>query len=118
MWDLRYIDAPVAPGPERGGGRRRGDGHPGLEERVYYTNDANMNVTALVNTSGTVVERYVYDPYGKVTFLMGDWSLRTATAARGRDDLASRTRSFIAATGTSRRRGSTLRAPILPSDAG
>ena len=39
------------------------------DHRLYYLNDANMNVTALVNTSGTVVERYVYDPYGQVTVL-------------------------------------------------
>jgi YD repeat-containing protein len=32
-------------------------------------NDANMNVTALVDESGTVVERYAYDPYGRVTVL-------------------------------------------------
>jgi RHS repeat-associated protein len=32
-----------------------------------------MNATALVSASGTVVERYVYDPYGKATFLDGDW---------------------------------------------
>jgi len=40
----------------------------------YYTNDANFNVTALVDTSGDVVERYVYDPYGQVTVLDADWS--------------------------------------------
>jgi len=45
-----------------------------LDETLHYTNDANMNVTALVNDSGTVVERYVYDPYGKVTFMDGSWN--------------------------------------------
>jgi RHS repeat-associated protein len=38
-------------------------------ERLYVQQDANGNVTALVNTSGTVVERYAYDPYGTVTVL-------------------------------------------------
>jgi len=35
--------------------------------------------TALMNTSGTVVERYVYDPYGKPTFYGGDWATASAT---------------------------------------
>jgi RHS repeat-associated protein len=33
-----------------------------------------MNTTALVNASGSVVERYLYDPYGKVKVLNPDWS--------------------------------------------
>jgi len=51
------------------------------DQRLYYLNDANMNVTALVNTSGTVVERYVYDPYGKVTVLDGTTGGQTDWAA-------------------------------------
>jgi len=46
------------------------------------TTDANMsrkgspsgNVTAIADTSGTVVERYDYDPYGKVSFFNGSWT--------------------------------------------
>jgi YD repeat-containing protein len=40
-----------------------------------------MNVTAVVDTSGNVVERYMYDPYGNVTVLDGttggqtDWAV-------------------------------------------
>jgi len=61
IWDLRYVDAPVL----------RDDG----TNTYYYLNDANMNVTGLVNASnGSVVERYVYDPYGAVTFLDGGWN--------------------------------------------
>jgi RHS repeat-associated protein len=43
-------------------------------ERLYFANDANMNVTALMGTDGTPLERYVYDPYGKVTIYDDDWS--------------------------------------------
>ncbi len=64
-WDPRTIDAPVCR-------FRNADGSAddGLEEVLFYSNtqDANCNVTALVNTSGGVVERYTYDAYGKVTF--------------------------------------------------
>jgi RHS repeat-associated protein len=43
-------------------------------ETLYYTQDANFNVTALVNTSGTVLERTMYDPYGKPTFYDANWA--------------------------------------------
>jgi hypothetical protein len=36
--------------------------------------DANWNVTALVSNAGTVLERYVYDPYGRPTYLNGSWT--------------------------------------------
>jgi RHS repeat-associated protein len=36
--------------------------------------DANWNVTGLANGSGTVVERYVYDSFGAVTYLNASWS--------------------------------------------
>ena len=38
---------------------------------MYYTTGANFNVAALVDTDGNPVERYMYDPYGKVTILNG-----------------------------------------------
>jgi RHS repeat-associated protein len=37
-------------------------------------------VTALVNTSGQVVERYVYDPYGQVTILDASWNTRSSSS--------------------------------------
>jgi RHS repeat-associated protein len=71
VWDLRYIDAPVLRDEDTDADGSCIDS--GGSERLYYTTDANMNVTALVNTSGTVVERYVYDPYGKVTIYDPNW---------------------------------------------
>ncbi len=44
-----------------------------LSERLYVQQDAAGNVTALVNTSGTVVERYTYTPYGTATYWTGSW---------------------------------------------
>jgi len=72
VWSLRYLDAPVL----------RDENTDGTtddlcdDERLYYTTDANQNVTALLDASGTVVERYTYDAYGKPTFLKADWSLQ------------------------------------------
>jgi len=69
LWDIRYIDAPVLRWQD---GNDDGDADD-ANETLYYTNDANMNVTALVNTSGTVLERVFYDPYGTPTFYDGSW---------------------------------------------
>ena len=44
-----------------------GDVGSGAEEFLYYLKDLLGSVTALANSNGTVVERYVYDPYGKTT---------------------------------------------------
>jgi len=71
VWDIRYIDAPVL--------RWRDDNDDSdfadAGETLYYSNDANMNVTVLVSaSSGSVVERYVYSPYGSVTIYDDDWS--------------------------------------------
>ena len=42
-----------------------GDVGSGTEEFLYYLKDLLGSVTALANSNGVVVERYVYDPYGK-----------------------------------------------------
>jgi RHS repeat-associated protein len=47
-----------------------------FDERLYALQDANRNVTALVDTGGAVQERYTYSPYGAVTVLAPDWSSR------------------------------------------
>ncbi|HMP02453.1 MAG TPA: RHS repeat-associated core domain-containing protein [Gemmatales bacterium] len=45
-----------------------------MEKRLYVAHDANFNVSSILNTSGSAVERYVLDPYGSPTFLNGSWS--------------------------------------------
>jgi len=79
VWDIRYIDAPVLRWRDADGNSETGDG--GLEETLYYCNDANMNVTALVEPDGDVVERVVYDPYGKAKFYDGSWANPSDTSA-------------------------------------
>jgi RHS repeat-associated protein len=39
-------------------------------EHLYYSSDAGGNITALLNSSGAVVGRYLYDPFGN---LIGKW---------------------------------------------
>ena len=80
-WDLRYIDAPLCRDTDgdADGDCTETDWSAGnvTDEHLYYCQDANFNVTALVRRGdGTVLERYLYDPYGKTTFLAADWSLQ------------------------------------------
>ncbi len=48
-----------------------------FSSRVYFTHDANYDVTAVINTSGTVLQREVYDAYGNMTFYHGDWTVHS-----------------------------------------
>ena len=61
--------------------RDRATGSPGtLDERLWAQQDANFNVTALVDGTGAVVERYVYDPYGAVTIYDASYTLRSSSS--------------------------------------
>ncbi len=74
VWDLRYIDSPIV-------FFRDTDTNGIVDNTLYYANDANMNVTALIDaTTGDVVERYHYDAHGNVRVHEGDWTPRTASA--------------------------------------
>jgi RHS repeat-associated protein len=44
--------------------------------RWYAQQDANWNVTAMVTSAGTVVNRFVYDPYGKGSVYDANWNLQ------------------------------------------
>jgi RHS repeat-associated protein len=41
----------------------------------YHAQDANFNVTAVLEDDGDVLERYAYTPYGEVTILNADFTL-------------------------------------------
>jgi len=71
VWDIRYVHAAVLRDEDTDSD---GDCTDEGSERLYYTQDANFNVTSLVETDGDVIERYVYDPYGKRTIYDGSWS--------------------------------------------
>ncbi|MGH7176040.1 MAG: RHS repeat-associated core domain-containing protein, partial [Tepidisphaeraceae bacterium] len=72
VWSRQYIDALV----ERD--RDTNTNEEGLEERLYVQHDANFNTTALISDSGTVLQRYLYDPYGAPSFKSGSWGSSSA----------------------------------------
>ncbi len=66
VWSPIYVDAMI----ERD--RDANSNVPGLEERIWSLQDANFNTTALVSSSGAVTERFLYDPYGRLTDASGN----------------------------------------------
>ena len=50
-----------------------------MGERLYYLADANWNTTAVVSDSGTVQERYEYDPYGDLSVFEADYTSRSSS---------------------------------------
>ncbi|WP_020476098.1 MBG domain-containing protein [Zavarzinella formosa] len=63
-WSPVYVDAMIA--------RDRDTNADGsLDERLYAMQDANFNVIGLMDTSGNVVERYQYDPFGGFNVFAG-----------------------------------------------
>ena len=73
IWGRRYIDDLVVRD-------RDTTGNGTLDERLYPLQDANWNVTALSNTTGTIQERYTYTAYGQPTFLTPTFGSRTSSS--------------------------------------
>jgi RHS repeat-associated protein len=62
VWSRVYVDALV----EQDSG----------SSRWYADQDANWNVTAMVTSTGSVANRFVYDPYGKASMYDASWNLQ------------------------------------------
>jgi len=76
VWSPVYVNALVL--------RDNATGTPGtLNQRLWVQQDANWNVTALVNGSGVVVERYVYSPFGVVTIYNAGYTSTLSSSAYG-----------------------------------
>ena len=76
VWSAAYVNGLVLRDADAGTGGDLGVNGSGLDQRLYAQQDANYDVTALIDTSGAVVERYEYEPYGDVTVLNADGSER------------------------------------------
>lgn len=46
----------------------------GLGNRLYAQHDLNFSITGLIDTSGNVLERVAYTPYGQQTVLVASWT--------------------------------------------
>ena len=73
VWSAAYINAPILQDTYNAGVIQP-------NSRLYLTQDANWDTTAVVgydSTTGTwsVVQRYVYSPYGTITILNPDFTI-------------------------------------------
>jgi RHS repeat-associated protein len=66
-WSPVYVDAMIARD-------RDTDANGSLDERLYAMQDANFNVTGLLSTSRTVLERDLYDSYGSPSYYDASYS--------------------------------------------
>jgi RHS repeat-associated protein len=73
VWGIDYVNSLVVRDDNTTSGNLGLTGS-GLGTRTYYQHDANWNVTATVDTSGDVINRYVYTPYGVQSVLTGVWT--------------------------------------------
>lgn len=73
VWGLRYLDDLVLRD-------RDTSGNGALDERLYGLQDANWNLTSIINTSGVVLERFNYDAYGNPKFLDSSFDSQSTSA--------------------------------------
>jgi len=74
VWRPHYVDALALT-------------YDGSGNEHYYAQDANSNVTAVLNDSGVVLERYAYTPYGEATILDSAFANPSSTSAIGNEFL-------------------------------
>ncbi len=73
IWGSQYIDDLILRD-------RDTDANGSLDERLYATQDANWNVTAVSDATGAVKERYLYSGYGTPTFLTSSFGNRSISS--------------------------------------
>lgn len=73
LWGLRYIDDLVCRD-------RDADGVGILEERLYVLQQSNWNVSAITDENGSILERFIYDPYGRPLTVLPSFGSRTSSA--------------------------------------
>ncbi|MFO0799414.1 MAG: RHS repeat-associated core domain-containing protein [Gemmataceae bacterium] len=73
VWSPLYVDGLVLRD-------RDTDADGVVDERLWVLQDANWNVTALVDDTGAVVERYVYDPFGQATVYDASYKVQSGSA--------------------------------------
>jgi RHS repeat-associated protein len=74
VWGLRYADDLIVRDLDTSGGSSSSS-CAGTNQRFYVLHDY-FNVTAIVNTSGTVQERYGYDAFGASRVMDASWTAR------------------------------------------
>jgi len=79
VWGLGYVNDLVLRDDNSTSGSL-GKSSSGLGRRLYVQQDANFNVISVVDTSGSVVQRFIFDPAGLKQTLDGSWATVTSDA--------------------------------------
>jgi RHS repeat-associated protein len=66
VWGIRYVDELIC--------------RDASSTRLYALQDANFNLTSIVNTSGAVQERYAFYPYGQRLIFDASWATRSSSS--------------------------------------
>jgi RHS repeat-associated protein len=79
VWGLAYVNDLVVRDRNADGSSSGNLGISGsaLEEREYFQHNANFSTISYTNQTGTVGQRFIYDPYGSVIALDNSWSVST-----------------------------------------
>jgi len=88
IWGAQYIDELVY--------RKDYSQDPDLVH--YFVQDGNWNVVTLLDSQGSVVERYRYDPYAKVTFLDPNGAEKSESEAKNTSYLFQGRRRIVLST--------------------
>jgi RHS repeat-associated protein len=81
VWGLSYVNDLILRDRNADGNMSTGNlgiNGSGLDEREYAQHDKQFSVVSLTNQTGTVIQRIVYDPYGKATLLTATWAYDTS----------------------------------------
>ncbi|NQV28345.1 MAG: hypothetical protein HQ518_28665, partial [Rhodopirellula sp.] len=121
IWGMRYVDDLILRD-------RDADDTQTPSERNYATQDANWNTSSAIRDDGTVSKRFVFTPYGKVSYLSGtfaasvndiDWTILFGSYSRlrGTELFLARERSYVAQLSWSSRDPAFTATPVTPSPA-
>ncbi len=83
IYGLAYIDEVILRDRDADGSPATGIlgiAASGLEERLYFQQDALYHVTALISIAGVVNERMLYDPYGCLSYFDAAWVSRAVSS--------------------------------------
>ncbi len=73
VWGDRYIDELILRD-------RDTDANGSLDERLYAIQDSNWNVTAVVDATGAIQERYLYSAYGTPAIMDASFGSRSSSS--------------------------------------
>ena len=83
VYSPRYVNTPILDTQTTATYSAESSSWSSSASTYYFLTDANYNVTALLNSSGAVIERYVYSAYGTAAVYSPDYSATYSASTVG-----------------------------------